>query len=282
MAALEFLYANHIDIVLALISIIVTIIAIIQGFITSPPMNIVKVIIISLGTLIAIFCAYNFTTMGKIASIKKDVVFLVDITRSTQNRNIKDEYCDTMKSFINKLKKDDTVYFTTITDNPYSNMHEKLVIPGYSIFNSKKANDQIQSAFNNDIEKDIENYTKADSIDTKGTDIIGAIYVANDLFLSQSNNNKIVYIFSDMIQQTYGEDKIQLNSVLTKEYICNYLDSLKTKNLIPDLHEVEVHICGATISAEDNSLDSQTYKNVKLFWNEYFSRANVKNKNIWD
>lgn len=96
------------------------------------------------------------------------------------------------------------------------------------------------------------------------TDIFGAMNLASILFTDRKDE-KVLIIYSDMRQSDQIVD-------LEKSGIINIgkaMETVSRKNLVPDLHDVEVHCLG--VHSAKKSL--QYWQSLKRFWQTYFEQS---------
>lgn len=101
------------------------------------------------------------------------------------------------------------------------------------------------------------------SQDSKKSDIMGALHLADKIFKSYQHDRSILIVMSDMLEdsQAYNFSKEKL----TQEKAKAILETEKKANRLPDLTNVKVYVVAA------GSLDTEKFFAVQRFWLEYFA-----------
>ena len=96
------------------------------------------------------------------------------------------------------------------------------------------------------------------------TDIFGAMNLASILFTDRQGE-KVLIIYSDMRQSDQIVDFEKSRIIDTGKV----METVSRKNLVPDLHDVEVHCLG--VHSARKSL--QYWQSLKRFWQTYFEQS---------
>lgn len=105
---------------------------------------------------------------------------------------------------------------------------------------------------------------------SRGTDILGALLVASDLFRnSPPSSNKLLYIYSDMRHVT-RELNLETPRTLRIDPI---IQAVQARSLVAELSGVTVYILGA--NAEEKHAIVQ-WNALKQFWTAYFMKSGAR------
>ena len=130
----------------------------------------------------------------------------------------------------------------------------------------KKSIDSLKDTL---FQSNIYNMRKARQNFSSLTDIIASTNEATH-YLQSTGKRKILFIFSDMIQESSDINVLKIDSF---DQIDKRLEGLEHSDLIPDLKDVIVFVSGATAKT------NQRYRIHKEFWQRFFKRAG---SNIYD
>jgi len=221
----------------------------------------------------------------------KIVVTLFDLTDSTKNQDIRNEYCNNMKTVLRTLKGGDVFVAARITDKSYMDMkllaNEVLPIYESSLNDTDLMAKRNKKKYESALSVEIDNISN--SIDSsigsnqpvKYSDIMGSIsnaaaifsrYTTSDVFLRHGLINtkrvapkKVLIIFSDMLEDSeqYNFSSMSLSDERIKQVIGQQLKSKQ----IPDLSGVKVYVVGAA------AVNQTKFNQIKSFWGEYFKEA---------
>ncbi|PYU64741.1 MAG: hypothetical protein DMG49_25820, partial [Acidobacteria bacterium] len=97
------------------------------------------------------------------------------------------------------------------------------------------------------------------------TDILGALLVAADLFRPSSGRRDVLFIFSDMRQDTLTLD-LEHPKVVSASLA---MGKAERERLLPDLHGVEVYVLGVDGAGKDIAY----WQTLRDFWTAYFKKT---------
>jgi hypothetical protein len=97
------------------------------------------------------------------------------------------------------------------------------------------------------------------------TEILESLNIADTIFHDEKERQKILVIFSDMIQDSkeYKFDKDEI----TDEYINKVIAHRQKDNLLPNLTGVKVYVAGASAT------ESNRFRAIETFWARYFTKS---------
>ncbi len=99
-----------------------------------------------------------------------------------------------------------------------------------------------------------------------GTDIIGALLVAAEIFNRDTAERRVLVIFSDMRQNTPELTLAMINGT------SSLTDGLRLVHPLADLHAVSVDVLGVDAAG----LSVAAWNQLRKFWAEYFKSANAE------
>jgi hypothetical protein len=104
---------------------------------------------------------------------------------------------------------------------------------------------------------------------SKGTDILGAIRLASELFRNGSpNSRKVLILYSDM---RHVAPELNLEKPVMVP-VDKTLSIVQQQNLMTDLTGVTVYVLGADADGRQVA----EWESLKTFWTKYFQRAGAK------
>jgi hypothetical protein len=106
--------------------------------------------------------------------------------------------------------------------------------------------------------------------DRPGSHIFEALHLAERIFATYQDRQKLLVVFSDMIEQSHRYDFAQEN--LTQERIASIIEAERDAMRIPDLRDVEVCVTGAGASTA-GGIPSEQILAIRDFWLRYFGVA---------
>lgn len=108
------------------------------------------------------------------------------------------------------------------------------------------------------------------------TDLMNAFQLAEKVFNGESvrgASEKILVIFSDMIEQTRRHDFSSEN--LTEARISQILDIERKAGRLPELRGVKVWVAGATAAGSGSGLPPEKIQRIQQFWLRYFKACSA-------
>jgi len=208
-------------------------------------------------------------------SPNKVVVALLDLSESTNKPEIREKYVAAFKSILEKITHGDAFVVALITEKSVAelNIPIKENIPRFvpiskNEFYRKGEEDLANKELNKRKEKlvkDAETILLDQTRKIMKTDIMSSLQVAERIFSSFSQPQKILVILSDMLEDSvdYNFEKENL-SAQRREAI---LARERNKSRIPQLGGVKVYVVGATAPNLDY------FYNIQSFWLEYFKAS---------
>jgi hypothetical protein len=216
---------------------------------------------------------------------QKTVVVLFDLSGSTKElRNI---YLNSFKKILSSITHGDVIVAAKITDSsitepeipvkeefPEFIPRDKMGNPTDNEFLIRKAKKEADVKLANkkdEIVKTIKNFLFR--VSTKKTDIMSSLHIAERIFKTYNGDKSILVIMSDMVEESdvYNFKKEKLIQRRIQEIINNE----KTKNRLPDLHNVKVYVVAA------GAPSAEEYFFIQNFWLKYFKEcgANLAKEN---
>ncbi len=202
----------------------------------------------------------------------KTVFVLIDYSESA--RNARQDYIDSFKKILSKIKLGDRLFIWKITD--ISEMEMKPLVdedfpfpsPAKNEFYSKQAYAKAESEMKaklQEIEKMMQALLSSEDQLSIRTSILGSLQVAERVFKNDKRDKAVLVIMSDMIEDSseYNFEKEDLSQKRTDEIIARQ----KQRRRMPDLNGVNVYVGGARASAREQ------FYNIQNFWLRYFKEC---------
>lgn len=222
-------------------------------------------------------CEKIYTENKKVP--RKTVIFLFDLSASTKEfRNISFE---TFKKILSTITYGDTIVAAKITeasivepDIPIKEHIKEFVPTSDNDIIIKK---QKMDADNKLASKKEEILKIANDLlssgNSKKTDIMSSLHLAERIFKSYKSDKSILIILSDMIEDSKDYNFEREN--LTAKRIEDIIKNEKSKRGLPDLSGVKVYIITA------GRLSSDRYFSIQNFWLRFFKEcgANLTKEN---
>ncbi|MFH1712684.1 MAG: hypothetical protein ABH896_00640 [Candidatus Jacksonbacteria bacterium] len=203
------------------------------------------------------------------------VVFvLFDLSGSA--RSMGEKYTDNFDKILSTLKAGDRLIVDSITDNPLSQstfpINEKFKT--YGIFD-RRGNPIFEPLNQKDLDEQKTNIKeKTNNLinNSKGahtTAILDALQLAERVFNTYANGEKILVVFSDMLEvskaRNFNFEKLaQLN-------IDTIIEQQREAGELPNLNGVRVYVIGAGAGEENRRLKAEQWFDIQNFWLAYFT-----------
>jgi len=200
----------------------------------------------------------------------KCIFVLFDISGSTLK--MREQFYQDFQEILEKTKGGDRIIVDCITENPLaqSKFQIKEKIPVYGLLKHYKQTPEkevkeIKGTISTTAKKVIFERRKIPK-----TKILDAIQLARRVFNTYPEPQKILVLFSDMIEESERYNFISLN--LTKQKNTQIIEKERTNERIPDLHNVKVYVIGATAVHEGGML-TEKIESIREFWLLYFKEC---------
>lgn len=104
----------------------------------------------------------------------------------------------------------------------------------------------------------------------RGTSLLDGLQLAERVYLTYQGDQKVLVIFSDMIEQSRRYDFT--GEKLTEARIGEIIAREQSAGRLPDLHDVEVCVVGAG-AEKSGGLSTEKFLSIREFWSQYFEAA---------
>ncbi len=200
-------------------------------------------------------------------------VVLFHVTGSTYTGNVRLQYVTDFAKVLGSVTDGGTIVADIIDDNPLA--HSSYPIrESFDRFNPLKENkldherrvrEQRDAAI-----KKAEAIVRRPPSGRLGHSILDAMQLAERAFAALPGDQKLLVIFSDMIEQSRRYDFTGEN--LTAARIDAIIDRERSAGRVPDLQDVEVCVVGAGASPS-GGLPPEKLFSIQAFWLKYFEAA---------
>jgi hypothetical protein len=204
-----------------------------------------------------------FKLFNKDEKIPRAIVVLVDMSGST-NRARRTVYNEAFEKIFASLGQGDRIVVGTITSHSYIDFKPVVdeEIPQKSIWVNRIQYEQDLANTQKNIRKEV-NRLLSRKQGTPYTEILNSLNIADTIFHSEKERQKILVILSDMVQDSkeYKFDRVRVSN----KYINDVIRMRKKQDLIPNLSDVKIYIAGASAS------NSKKFRAIEKFWSRYFA-----------
>ncbi|NCU27512.1 hypothetical protein EOM86_12490 [Candidatus Nomurabacteria bacterium] len=196
-----------------------------------------------------------------------DVLVLVDGTDSSSR--FMSDYQQEIKQLVEALPGKTNLSIGWINDNTEASFQPivEVSIPGFNFMKDSEldvqdARNAIEDSVNVSLAKSISEYRPVSA-----SDILSSFRLAQ-AYLSESNNRRFLYIFSDMQQNS--DPTLGTIENLTADQIEDKIGQLKESSKLPDLTDITVCVIGAY---NDNNASYVSYQD---FWVRVINASGAK------
>lgn len=206
---------------------------------------------------------------GKPAPARVTVV-LFDLSASTSAEAIRQQYLTDFGKVLGAMTAGGAIAADIIDDNPLA----------HSSYPINETFERYQPMKENKLDYDRRMHEKRDAVIKEaeaivrkrpsgrpGTNVLDALQLAERVFLAHKEDQKLLVIFSDMIEQSRRYDFTGEN--LTAARIDQIIARERSAGRLPDLHDVEVCVAGAG-AEKSGGMPAEKFLSIREFWFQYF------------
>ncbi len=190
------------------------------------------------------------------------IIVFIDMSGST-NEARRTVYRNAFNKVYKSFREGDRIVVGTITSHSYIDFKPAVdeELPESSIWVNRLKFEQELSGKKKKVRNAVNRLLKQKR-GTPYTEILNSLNIADTIFHNEKKRQKILVIFSDMIQDSkeYKFDKVRI----TNKYISNVIENRKRQKMIPNLSNVKIYVAGAAASS------SKRFRAIELFWTHYF------------
>lgn len=243
--------------------------------------NIVITSIISAGVLATgLWIANSPDLLNKATNLargdSKAVLVLFDLSGST--RDMRDTYDRGFEKILTKVGAGDRIIVERITDRPLTEatfpVNEEFA--QYGMFDQRgspifaPANKKDLDAEKEKIKKTVKDFLNSYK-GSEGTAILDSLQLAERVFTTYPDKQKVLVIFSDMVE-IFGSNNFTYDN-LKDTKIAQIIASRQNLGQLPNLNSVKVYVVGAGAGAGNRTIKSQRWFNIENFWLSYFAKT---------
>ncbi len=200
-------------------------------------------------------------------------VVLFDLSASTNVDAIRQQYLTDFAKVLGAVTAGGTIAADIIDDNPLA----------HSSYPINESFDRYEPLKENKLDYDRRIREKRDAVikaaeaivrrrpsGRRGTSLLDGLQLAERVFLAYKGDQKLLVIFSDMIEQSRRYDFT--GEKLTAARISQIIARERSAGRLPDLDGVEVCVVGAG-AEKSGGLTTEKYLSIQEFWFQYFEAA---------
>lgn len=209
---------------------------------------------------------------GKSVSTRVTVV-LFDLSASTNVEAIRQQYIGDFTSILDTVTGGGIIAADIIDDNPlaHSSYPIKESFDRYDPLKENKLDYERRIRQKRDaVTKAAEAIVRRRPSGRRGTNVLDGLQLAERAFLAFQGDQKLLVIFSDMIEQSSRYDLSAENLIAAR--ITQIIAREQSAGRLPDLGEVEVCVVGAG-AARSGGLSPEKLLSIREFWFQYFKAA---------
>jgi hypothetical protein len=206
---------------------------------------------------------------GKAAQTRVTMV-LFHVTGSTYKGNVRLQYLTDFSKVLAGVTDGGILAADVIDDNPlaHSSFPIQESFDRYNPLKENKLDYQRRSRQQRDaVIKKAEAIVRRPLSGRLGHNIMDAMQLAERAFATFQGDQRVLVIFSDMIEQSRRYDFTGEN--LTASRIDQIIVQERSAGRVPDLHDVEVCVAGAGASPT-GGLPTEKLLRIQAFWLQYF------------
>lgn len=233
--------------------------------------------------IIILACFVGLILMGCQTKVEKSdrvIMTLFDLSESTATPIMRTAYINGFKEIIKSVREGDVLIGASITDKSI----QQLALPVMfecPVFKPTTDNPLLRKGEEEEFKKKLVS-AKEEQIRTVEelllgsdgrpkiikTDILSSLVLASEIFKRYPEKRRILFIFSDMIEdsESYNFEKLNLNGNKIKEII----EKEKSENRIPNLTGIRIYVTGAQARSQEK------YNSIKKFWIEYLKETGAE------
>jgi len=237
-------------------------------------------VVLGVGALTALWIAAPSSSRENAINLvrggDKTVFVLFDLSGSTQS--MRKTYENEFEKILATLEAGDRIIVDRITDRPLAQstfpVNEEFV--KYGILDKRgnpmfdPLNQKELDAKRKTILKTVNNLFNS-SPNSNATAIIDSLQLAERVFNTYTGKQKILVIFSDMVE-IYGQNNFTVDN-LTDSKIAQIVAAKSSSVQLPNLSGVKIYIVGAGAGEENSGINSQRLFNIENFWLTYFTQT---------
>jgi len=192
------------------------------------------------------------------------IMILVDMSDST-NEARPTVYKEAFEKVYRNLRQGDRVVVGTITSRSYIDFKATVdeEIPKKTLLDNRLEFERSLTHSKEKIRGEV-NKLLSQKRGSGLTEILESLNIADTIFHDEKERQKILVIFSDMIQDS-KEYKFDRDEI-TDEYINNVIAHREKNNLLPNLTGVKIYVAGASAA------ESNRFRAIQTFWARYFTK----------
>lgn len=209
---------------------------------------------------------------GKSASTRVTVV-LFDLSGSTNAEPIRQQYTRDFAKVLDAVTAGGIIAADIIDDNPLAHSAYPIneSFDRYDPLKENKLDYERRIRQKRDaVIKEVEAIVRRPQSGRRGSNVLDGLQLAERVFLTFQGEQKLLVIFSDMIEQSRSYDFSADN--LTAGRISQIIARERSAQRLPDLRGVEVCVVGAG-AARSGGLSSEKLLALREFWFQYFKAA---------
>lgn len=222
---------------------------------------------------LSIFAVFLAAACGEKPASTRVTVVLFDLSGSTNAEAIRQQYTRDFARVLETVTAGGTIAADIIDDNPLA--HSLYPINASferydPLKENKLAYDRRIRQKRATVLKEAEAIVKRRPSGRPGSHVLDGLQLAERVFLSFEGDEKLLVIFSDMIEQSKAYDFSR--DALTAERISQIIAREKSGGRLPDLRGVDVCVVGAG-AATSGGLSPEKLVALREFWIQYFKAA---------
>jgi len=200
-------------------------------------------------------------------------VVLFDLSASTNVEAIRRQYLTDFNKVLDTVTAGGTIAADIIDDNPlaHSSYPIHVTFDRYEPMKENKLDyDRRMRARRDAVAEQAEALIQRRPSGRRGTAVLDSLQLAERVFLTYKDDQKLLVIFSDMIEQSRRYDFTGEN--LTPARIGQIIARERSAGRIPALNGVEVCVAGAG-AEKSGGISAERFLAIQQFWSQYFEAA---------
>lgn len=204
------------------------------------------------------------------------MVALFDLSASTAAEPIRRQYLADFTKLLDGVASGGTVAADIIDDNPlaHSSFPIHVTFDRYDPLKENKLNhDRRLRAQRERVAQQAQAIVRTRPTGRSGTSVMDAMHLAERVFASYPGSEKVLVVFSDMIEQSRRYDFSR--ETLTGPRIAQIIERERSAGRLPDLEGVKVCVVGAG-AAKSGGISAERFLGIREFWIQYFKAAGAE------
>ena len=204
------------------------------------------------------------------------LVVLFDLSGSTGADVIRQQYLSDFSRVLDGVTGGGRIAADIIDDNPlaHSTFPINVSFDRYDPLKENKLNyDRRVREQRDAVTRQVQAIVRVRPSRRPGTNVMDGLQLAERVFGAFGGTQRVLVIFSDMIEQSRRYDFSREN--LTPARISQIIQGEQSAGRIPGLQDVEVCVVGAG-AAKSGGISSERFLAIREFWLQYFKAAGAR------